>query len=79
VPALATGERNPMGARALYLYSGGKDTRYRIHGTNQSEYIGQAISSGWIHTTNENAIDLYNRARVGTLVVVLGPTRSASW
>jgi lipoprotein-anchoring transpeptidase ErfK/SrfK len=73
------GPRNPMGARALYLYSGGKDTQYRIHGTNQPEYIGQAISSGCIRMTNENAIDLYNRVSVGTLVVVLGPTRSALW
>jgi lipoprotein-anchoring transpeptidase ErfK/SrfK len=73
------GPRNPMGARALYLYSGGKDTQYRIHGTNQPEYIGQAISSGCIRMTNENAIDLYNRVSVGTLVVVLGPTRNAMW
>lgn len=71
------GPRNPMGARALYLYSGGKDTQYRIHGTNQPEYIGQAISSGCIRMTNEDAIDLYNRVPVGTLVVVLGPTRNA--
>ena len=73
------GPRNPMGARALYLYSGGKDTQYRIHGTNQPEYIGQAISSGCIRMTNEDAIDLYNRVPVGTLVVVLGPTRNAAW
>jgi lipoprotein-anchoring transpeptidase ErfK/SrfK len=71
------GPRNPMGARALYLYSGGKDTQYRIHGTNQPEYIGQAISSGCIRMTNEDAIDLYNRVPVGALVVVLGPTRTA--
>jgi lipoprotein-anchoring transpeptidase ErfK/SrfK len=71
------GPRNPMGARALYLYASGKDTQYRIHGTNQPEYIGQAISSGCIRMTNEDAIDLYNRVPVGTLVVVLGPTRNA--
>jgi lipoprotein-anchoring transpeptidase ErfK/SrfK len=71
------GPRNPMGARALYLYSAGKDTQYRIHGTNQPEYIGQAISSGCIRMTNEDAIDLYNRVPVGALVVVLGPTRNA--
>jgi lipoprotein-anchoring transpeptidase ErfK/SrfK len=74
---VAGGPRNPMGARALYLYSDGKDTQYRIHGTNQPEYIGQAISSGCIRMTNEDAIDLYNRVSVGTLVVVLGPTRNA--
>jgi lipoprotein-anchoring transpeptidase ErfK/SrfK len=71
------GPRNPMGARALYLYAGGKDTQYRIHGTNQPEYIGQAISSGCIRMTNEDAIDLYNRVPVGTMVVVLGPTMNA--
>ena len=63
-----------MGARGLYLYSDGKDTQYRIHGTNQPEYIGQAISSGCIRMTNEDAIDLYNRVKVGTIVVVLAPT-----
>ena len=65
------GARNPMGARALYLYSGGKDTLYRIHGTNQPEYIGHAISSGCIRVTNEDAIDLYSRVKIGTIVVVL--------
>jgi lipoprotein-anchoring transpeptidase ErfK/SrfK len=65
------GNANPMGARALYLYAGGRDTQYRIHGTNQPEYIGQAISSGCIRLTNEDIIDLYNRAKVGTPVVVL--------
>jgi lipoprotein-anchoring transpeptidase ErfK/SrfK len=65
------GPANPMGARAMYLYANGKDTLYRIHGTNQPEYIGQAISSGCIRLTNENAIDLYSRVKVGTPVVVL--------
>ena len=60
-----------MGSRALYLYSGGKDTLYRIHGTNQPEYIGQAISSGCIRITNEDAMDLYSRVQIGTIVVVL--------
>src|SRR5262249_5134012 len=67
------GARNPMGARALYLYAGGKDTLYRIHGTNQPEYIGHAISSGCIRLTNEDVIDLYDRVKTGALVVVLGP------
>jgi lipoprotein-anchoring transpeptidase ErfK/SrfK len=67
------GPQNPMGARALYLYEGTKDTLYRIHGTNQPEYIGHAISSGCIRMTNEDAIDLYNRVKIGTLVVVRGP------
>ncbi|MBV8754616.1 MAG: L,D-transpeptidase, partial [Hyphomicrobiales bacterium] len=65
------GNANPMGARALYLFAGGRDTQYRIHGTNQPEYIGQAISSGCIRMTNEDVIDLYNRVKVGTPVVVL--------
>ena len=70
------GPQNPMGARALYLYEGNKDTIYRIHGTNQPEYIGAAISSGCIRMTNEDVIDLYNRVRIGTPVIVLAPTRS---
>ena len=74
LPAFVTGgPHNPMGARGMYLYSGNKDTLYRIHGTNQPEYIGQAISSGCIRMTNEDAIDLYNRVKIGTIVVVLAP------
>ena len=68
---VAGGARNPMGARALYLYAGGKDTLYRIHGTNQPEYIGNAISSGCIRVTNEDVIDLYSRVKIGATVVVL--------
>lgn len=76
LPAYVTGgPQNPMGSRALYLYSGGKDTLYRIHGTNQPEYIGQAISSGCIRMTNEDAIDIYQRAKLGTIVVVLSTTQ----
>jgi lipoprotein-anchoring transpeptidase ErfK/SrfK len=67
------GAHNPMGARALYLYQGDNDTLYRIHGTNQPEYIGRAISSGCIRMTNEDAIDLYSRVRIGASVVVLPP------
>ena len=65
------GPANPMGARALYLFQGSKDTLFRIHGTNQPEYIGEAISSGCIRMTNEDVIDLYKRVKVGTPVVVL--------
>jgi lipoprotein-anchoring transpeptidase ErfK/SrfK len=71
------GAANPLGARALYLYEGNKDTLYRIHGTNQPEYIGQAISSGCIRMTNEDVIDLFGRVRQGTTVVVLPPSRRA--
>jgi lipoprotein-anchoring transpeptidase ErfK/SrfK len=67
------GPHNPMGARGIYLYQGSKDTLFRIHGTNQPEYIGQAISSGCIRMTNEDVIDLYNRVKMGSIVVVLQP------
>jgi len=77
-PRIAGGPANPLGARALYLYEGNKDTLYRIHGTNQPEYIGQAISSGCIRMTNEDVIDLFDRVRQGAIVVVLPPGRSAS-
>ena len=72
------GARNPMGARALYLYAGGKDTLYRIHGTNQPEWIGHAISSGCIRLTNEDVIDLYSRVKMGAIVVALGPKQGYS-
>ena len=78
LPAYVTGgPHNPLGARGMYLYSNNKDTLYRIHGTNQPEYIGQAISSGCIRMTNEDVIDLFDRVRLGTTVVVLPPGRSA--
>jgi lipoprotein-anchoring transpeptidase ErfK/SrfK len=70
------GPGNPMGARAMYLFAGPKDTLYRIHGTNQPEYIGTAISSGCIRMTNENVIDLYTRVKMGTTVVVLAPNQA---
>jgi lipoprotein-anchoring transpeptidase ErfK/SrfK len=72
------GPQNPMGARALYLFEGNKDTLYRIHGTNQPEYIGQAISSGCIRLTNEDISDLYNRVKPGAVVVVLAPHQGDS-
>ena len=75
---VAPGPDNPMGSRALYLYSGGKDTLFRIHGTNQPEYIGASISSGCIRMTNEDVIDLYGRVKMGTIVVVLEPKHGDS-
>jgi lipoprotein-anchoring transpeptidase ErfK/SrfK len=72
------GPHNPMGARGIYLYQGDKDTLFRIHGTNQPEYIGQAISSGCIRMTNEDVIDLYNKVKVGSIVVVLAPKQGDS-
>src|SRR5262249_22301739 len=75
---VSPGPQNPMGARALYLYEGNKDTLYRIHGTNQPEYIGEAISSGCIRMTNEDVIDLYKRVKLGAVVVVLAPHQGDS-
>jgi lipoprotein-anchoring transpeptidase ErfK/SrfK len=65
------GEGNPLGARALYLFENGKDTLYRIHGTNEPSSIGQAMSSGCIRMMNQDVIDLYRRVPAGTKVVVL--------
>lgn len=65
------GLHNPLGARALYLYRGGRDTMFRIHGTNQPETIGGAVSSGCVRMLNHDVIDLYGRAGVGTKVVVI--------
>jgi lipoprotein-anchoring transpeptidase ErfK/SrfK len=67
------GPGNPLGARAMYLYQGNVDTLYRIHGTREPTTIGRAISSGCIRMLNADVADLYERARVGTKVVVLGP------
>ena len=63
---MAGGIDNPLGARALYLGS----TLYRIHGSNEPETIGQAVSSGCFRMTNEDVVDLYNRVPVGTTVIV---------
>lgn len=67
------GEDNPLGARALYLYQGGRDTIFRIHGTNQPWTIGQNMSSGCIRMMNKDVEHLYARAGVGTKVIVVGP------
>jgi lipoprotein-anchoring transpeptidase ErfK/SrfK len=69
---LPGGPENPLGARALYLYDeNGKDTLYRIHGTNEPEEIGRGVSSGCIRMRDIDVIDLYNRVKLGTKVVVL--------
>ncbi|MEO9336627.1 L,D-transpeptidase [Mesorhizobium sp. SB112] len=68
---LQGGPNNPLGARALYLYRGGRDTMFRIHGTNQPQSIGHAMSSGCIRMLNHDVIDLYQRVEPGTQVVVL--------
>lgn len=76
---MAGGPSNPLGARALYLYSGGRDTLYRLHGTTNPSAIGTKVSSGCIRLTNQDIIDLYKRVPVGTKVIVLptGASRSA--
>ncbi|GLK56643.1 lipoprotein-anchoring transpeptidase ErfK/SrfK [Methylopila capsulata] len=65
------GAQNPLGARALYLFKDGKDTLYRIHGTNEPQTIGKAVSSGCIRMLNQDVIDLYGRVPRGSKVVVL--------
>ncbi len=65
------GPENPLGARALYLFQGGRDTLYRIHGTAEPRSIGRAVSSGCIRMLNADVIDLYDRVPMGTKVVVL--------
>jgi lipoprotein-anchoring transpeptidase ErfK/SrfK len=67
------GPDNPIGARALYLWSGNKDTLYRIHRT-----IGTNVSSGCIRLTNEDIVDLYNRTPIGSKVVVFGTSNPAA-
>jgi len=64
---MAGGMDNPLGARSLYLGS----SLYRIHGSNEGETIGEAVSSGCIRMTNRDVIDLYERVKVGAKVVVL--------
>jgi lipoprotein-anchoring transpeptidase ErfK/SrfK len=72
------GPRNPLGARALYLWQGNKDTLYRIHGTVEPWTIGKNVSSGCIRMINQDVIDLYERAPVGAKVIVLS-TRESAW
>lgn len=62
---------NPLGARALYLYKDGKDTLYRIHGTNEAWSIGKSVSSGCIRLLNQDIIDLHSRVPEGSKMVVL--------
>ena len=66
------GPGNPLGARAMYLWQGNKDTLFRVHGTVEPWTIGKRVSSGCIRMINQDAIDLYDRVPLGTQVVVLG-------
>lgn len=65
------GPDNPLGARAIYLYQGNKDTHIRIHGTNQPQTIGTNSSNGCFRMVNDHVMDLYGRVKMGTEVVVL--------
>ncbi len=67
---------NPLGARALYIFQGGKDTLYRLHGTNEPRSIGKAVSSGCIRLLNQDIIDLYNRVPKNTPIVVIPDPRT---
>lgn len=67
---LPGGLTNPLGARALYLYRGGRDTMFRIHGTSDSASVGYATSAGCIRLFNQDIIDLYNKVPNGTRVKV---------
>lgn len=64
------GPENPLGARAMYLYDGGRDTMFRIHGTSEPWTIGHNVSSGCIRMVNDDVADLYERTPVGTKVIV---------
>lgn len=64
------GSSNPLGARAIYLYSGGRDTMYRIHGTNAPSSIGTFASHGCIRMINEDVIELYSMVKPGATVIV---------
>lgn len=75
-PGMAGGPGNPLGARALYLWQGNRDTLYRIHGTFEPWTIGTNVSSGCIRMINQDVIDLYARTPIGAKVVVLPPARS---
>jgi lipoprotein-anchoring transpeptidase ErfK/SrfK len=70
---------NPLGARALYLFENGRDTLYRLHGTNEPWSIGKAMSSGCIRLFNQDIIDLYDRVPRGTSVVVLEHNRPTAF
>ncbi len=65
------GSKSPLGARAMYLFGGGRDLGYRIHGTTEPETIGTNVSSGCVRMINQDIAHLYTRARVGTPVAVL--------
>ena len=64
------GPKNPLGARAIYLYQDGHDTAIRIHGTVEPNSIGRSVSNGCLRMVNDHVIDLYNRVELGAPVMV---------
>ena len=75
---LPGGGRNPLGARALYLYRDGDDTYYRLHGTVEPWTIGTMASAGCVRLINQDIIDLYRRVEIGARVVILPPDLSVA-
>ena len=71
IKGMNAGVDNPLGARALYLYKDGHDTCFRIHGSHEDWSIGKAMSSGCIRMLNQDVMDLFNRVKVGTKVIIL--------
>lgn len=76
---LPGGLENPLGARALYLFRGGQDTYYRIHGTSNPWSIGQATSAGCIRLYNQDIVHLAERVPSGTKVIVVPKTQTGAW
>lgn len=66
------GLTNPLGARALYIFRGGRDTLYRVHGSPEWWTIGKSVSSGCVRMMNQDVIDLYNRVPSGAPIMVRG-------
>lgn len=64
------GISNPLGARALYIHQGNRDTLYRLHGTGEAHTIGKAISSGCVRLLHQDIIDLHDRVRSGSTIIV---------
>jgi lipoprotein-anchoring transpeptidase ErfK/SrfK len=72
------GIKNPLGARALYIFQNGQDTLYRLHGTPEWESIGKATSSGCVRLVNQDVIDLYTRVPYHARIVVHQEALAAS-
>ncbi len=68
---MGPGLKNPLGARALYIHEGGRDTLYRLHGTPEAWSIGKAVSSGCIRLVNQDVIHLFDHVRDGSPIVVI--------